>query len=65
MPAQPAPEIELLSAAYADFNARDIDVALALITPDVAWSKATVNFINHKFNHSCFYWNNTRLRRSK
>jgi hypothetical protein len=37
---RPAPEIELLHAAYAAFNARDIDAALALMTPDVAWPKA-------------------------
>ncbi|OYD94616.1 hypothetical protein CDG76_14530 [Nostoc sp. 'Peltigera membranacea cyanobiont' 210A] len=37
---QPAPEIDLLRAAYAAFNARDIDAALALMTPDVAWPKA-------------------------
>ena len=36
----PAPEIELLRAAYAAFNARDIDATLALMTPDVAWPKA-------------------------
>ena len=40
MPDHPALEIELLRAAYAAFNARDIDAALALMTPDVAWSKA-------------------------
>jgi hypothetical protein len=40
MPDQPAPEIELLRAAYAAFNARDINVALALMTPDVAWPRA-------------------------
>ncbi|HEY9628018.1 MAG TPA: nuclear transport factor 2 family protein [Coleofasciculaceae cyanobacterium] len=40
MPDQPAPEIDLLRAAYAAFNARDIDAALALMTPDVAWPKA-------------------------
>lgn len=40
MPDQPAPETELLRAAYAAFNARDIDAALALMTPDVAWPKA-------------------------
>jgi hypothetical protein len=39
MPNQPA-EIELLRAAYAAFNARDIDAAVALMTPDVAWPKA-------------------------
>ena len=37
---QRASEIELLRAAYAAFNARDIDAALALMTPDVAWPKA-------------------------
>ncbi|MHC5731166.1 MAG: nuclear transport factor 2 family protein, partial [Nostoc sp.] len=40
MPTQPAPEIDLLRAAYAAFNARDIDAALALMTPDVAWPRA-------------------------
>lgn len=40
MPDQTAPEIELLRAAYAAFNARDIDAALALMTPDVLWPRA-------------------------
>ncbi|UBF30535.1 nuclear transport factor 2 family protein (plasmid) [Kovacikia minuta CCNUW1] len=40
MPDQPVPEIELLRAAYAAFNARDIDAVLALMTPDVHWPKA-------------------------
>ena len=40
MPDQPAPETELLRAAYAAFNARDIDAALALMAPDVAWPRA-------------------------
>jgi hypothetical protein len=40
MPNPRAPEIELLRVAYAAFNARDIDAALALMTPDVAWPKA-------------------------
>jgi ketosteroid isomerase-like protein len=40
MPDQPVPEIELLRAAYAAFNARDIDAALALMTPDVTWPRA-------------------------
>ncbi|MBD2122202.1 MULTISPECIES: nuclear transport factor 2 family protein [Trichocoleus] len=40
MPEQPVPEIKLLRAAYAAFNARDIDAALVLMTPDVAWPKA-------------------------
>lgn len=33
-------EIDLLRAAYAAFNARDIDAALALMTPDVEWPRA-------------------------
>ena len=37
---QPALLIELLRAASSAFNARDIDAALALMTPDVAWPKA-------------------------
>ena len=40
MPNQPASETELLRAAYAAFNARDIDAALALMTPDVEWPRA-------------------------
>ena len=40
MPDQSAPEIELLRAAYAAFNARNIDAALALMTSDVAWPRA-------------------------
>jgi ketosteroid isomerase-like protein len=40
MPNQSAPGIELLRAAYAAFNARDIDAALALMTPDVHWPRA-------------------------
>ncbi|MGJ5674963.1 MAG: nuclear transport factor 2 family protein [Nostochopsis sp.] len=40
MPNQPTPEIELLRAAYAAFNARDMDAVLALMTPDVSWPRA-------------------------
>jgi DNA-binding GntR family transcriptional regulator len=40
MPDQHSPEIELLRAAYAAFNARDIDAALTLMTADVAWPRA-------------------------
>ena len=35
-----APETELLKAAYAAFNARNIDAALAKMSPDVSWPKA-------------------------
>jgi hypothetical protein len=37
---QPTPDIELLRAAYAAFNAREIDAALALMAVDVTWPKA-------------------------
>lgn len=37
---QSAPEIKLLRVAYTAFNARDIDNALAVMTPDVHWPRA-------------------------
>jgi hypothetical protein len=40
MPDRPPPEVELLRAAYAAFNARDIDAALATMAPNVAWPRA-------------------------
>ncbi|MGF1513174.1 MAG: nuclear transport factor 2 family protein [Elainellaceae cyanobacterium] len=40
MPDQPSPEIELLRAAYAAFNTRDIDAALAIMSSDVHWPRA-------------------------
>src|ERR1700709_183342 len=40
MPDQFAREADLLRAAYTAFNTRDIDAALALMTPDVAWPRA-------------------------
>ena len=40
MPNQTAPETEFLRAAYAAFNARDIDAALVFMTPDVEWPRA-------------------------
>jgi len=39
-PDESSPQIELLRAAYAAFNARDIDAAVLLMTPDVAWPRA-------------------------
>jgi ketosteroid isomerase-like protein len=40
MPDRPSPEVELLRTAYAAFNARDIDAALATMALDVAWPRA-------------------------
>jgi len=37
---QSAPKVELLRAAYAAFNTRDIDAALTLMTSDVHWPRA-------------------------
>jgi hypothetical protein len=40
MPNRPSPETDLLRAAYAAFNARDVDAALATMSPSVTWPKA-------------------------
>lgn len=40
MPDQSSPDIDLLRAAYAAFNARDIDAVLTVMAPDVIWPKA-------------------------
>ena len=53
---QPAPEIELLRAAYAAFNARDIDAALALMTPDVTWPRAFKGGFVHVPEEVRAYW---------
>ena len=37
---QLASEIEVLQAAYAAFNSRNIDAAIVIMTPDVKWPKA-------------------------
>ncbi len=37
---QSLPHIELLRAAYAAFNGRNIDAAVTLMTSDVTWPKA-------------------------
>jgi hypothetical protein len=56
MPNQPALEIELLRTAYAAFNARDIDAALALMTPDVTWPKAFKGGFVHGPEEVRAYW---------
>ncbi|VTR95101.1 Uncharacterized protein OS=Nostoc punctiforme (strain ATCC 29133 / PCC 73102) GN=Npun_F5329 PE=4 SV=1: SnoaL_2 [Gemmata massiliana] len=37
---RPSPEITLLRTAYTAFNARDINAALATMSPNVTWPKA-------------------------
>ena len=56
MPNQPATEIELLRAAYVAFNARDIDAALAIMTPDVAWPRAFKGGFVHGPKEIRAYW---------
>jgi hypothetical protein len=56
MPDTPSPEIELLKAAYAAFNARNIDAALATMTPDVSWPKAFKGGFVHGHQAIRAYW---------
>jgi hypothetical protein len=56
MPDQSAPEIELLRAAYAAFNARDINAALAIMTPDVSWPRAFKGGFVHGPEEIRAYW---------
>jgi ketosteroid isomerase-like protein len=56
MPNQPVPETELLRAAYAAFNARDIDAALALMIPDVEWPRAFKGGFVHGLEEIRAYW---------
>ena len=56
MPDKSSPEIELLRAAYAAFNARNIDAALAIMTPDVAWPKAFKGGFVHGPQEVRDYW---------
>jgi hypothetical protein len=50
------PEIELLRVAYAAFNARDIDAALATMAPDVSWPKAFKGGFAHGHEAVRAYW---------
>ena len=56
MPDKFSSEMELLRAAYAAFNARDIDAALALMTADVAWPKAFKGGFVHGPKEVRAYW---------
>ncbi len=53
---QPAREIAMLRAAYSAFNARDIDAALALMAPDVAWPRAFKGGFVHGPEAVRAYW---------
>jgi hypothetical protein len=56
MPNQPTTEIALLRAAYVAFNARDIDAALAMMTPDVSWPRAFKGGFVHGPEAIRAYW---------
>lgn len=47
---------QLLSAAYAAFNARDIDAAVMLMSPDVTWPKAFKGGVVNGPNEIRAYW---------
>src|SRR5215467_362922 len=48
--------VELIKRAYAAFNARDIDGALATMTPDVAWPNGMEGGIVHGHEGVRSYW---------
>jgi ketosteroid isomerase-like protein len=53
---QPTPDIEMLRAAYAAFNARDIDAALTHMTPTVSWPRAFKGGFVHGPEEIRAYW---------
>jgi ketosteroid isomerase-like protein len=53
---QPTSEIELLRAAYAAFNARDINAALAFMTADVVWPRAFKGGFVRGYEEIRAYW---------
>jgi hypothetical protein len=53
---QSTQEIQLLRAAYAAFNARDIDAALSFMTADVTWPKAFKGGFVHGPDEVRAYW---------
>jgi hypothetical protein len=48
--------IQLIQGAYAAFNTRDIDAALALMAPDVAWPRAFKGGFVHGLEEVRAYW---------
>lgn len=49
-------DVDLLVAAYAAFNGRDIDSALALMTSDIAWPRAFKGGFVHGPEEVRAYW---------
>lgn len=57
MARQPSPQdVRLLQAAYAAFNARNIDATLATMAPDVRWPKAFKGGVAHGHEEVRAYW---------
>jgi hypothetical protein len=56
MPDQPSPEVELLRAAYAAFNARDFAAAFATMAPDVTWPRAFKGGVVRGHHEVRAYW---------
>lgn len=56
MPSQPLPEVELLRAAYAAFNARDFDAAFATMAADVEWPRAFKGGVVRGYHDVRAYW---------
>jgi hypothetical protein len=53
---QSTPDIEMLRAAYAAFNARDIDAALTHMTSTVSWPRAFKGGFVHGPEEIRAYW---------
>ncbi len=52
----PSPHEPAIRAAYAAFNARDIDVVLAFLTPDVEWANGMEGGFVHGHDDVRQYW---------
>ena len=56
MPDQTSPEVGLLRAAYAAFNARNFDAAFATMAPDVEWPRAFKGGFVRGYQEIRDYW---------
>jgi SnoaL-like protein len=56
MKSQPDPAIQLLRAAYAAFNSRNVGAALALMAANVTWPKAFKGGFAHGPDEIRAYW---------
>ncbi|WP_010584659.1 nuclear transport factor 2 family protein [Schlesneria paludicola] len=56
MPDLPSPKVELLRAAYAAFNNRDLEAAFATMAPDVEWPRAFKGGVVRGHQEVRAYW---------